>query len=144
MVKFTTTDLEDMPQIAEWIQADPHHAYQYEPIDWLTGQGEITFTVEDELGPAMYVRFDREERLLRLRTQFMPKSDTSKERTGKAILGAMQLFLPTAAERYDVDGIVFETENQELAVFMEKAFNFEFVGGKDYRLMFGREIANVR
>jgi hypothetical protein len=144
MVKFTETNLEDMPQIAEWIAADPHHANQYEPVDWLTGQGEITFTVEDDMGPAMYVRFDREDRLLRLRTQFMPESETSKERTGKAVIGAMQLFLPTAAERYGVDGIVFKTENLELAKFMQRMFKFEPAGGKDYRLMFSQETANVR
>jgi hypothetical protein len=136
VVKFTTTEPDDMPQIAEWIAADPHHANIYEPVDWLTGQGEITFCVEDESGPAMYVRFDREDRLLRLRTQFMPESENSKERTGKAILGAMRLFLPTAAERYDVDGVVFETKNPELAIFMKKAFKFEPADGDDYRLMF--------
>lgn len=139
MVKFTTTEPDDMPQIAEWIAADPHHASVYEPADWLTGQGEITFCVEDESGPAMYVRFDREDRLLRLRTQFMPESENSKERTGKAILGAMRLFLPTAAERYDVDGVVFETKNLGLARFMQQAFKFKPVDGDDYRLMFSKE-----
>jgi hypothetical protein len=144
MVKFTPTNPEDMPQIAEWISADPFHANQFEAIDWLTGQGEITFTVQDEIGPVMYVRFDKEGRLLRLRTQFMPESPTSKERTGKAIFGAMQLFLPTAAERYDADGIVFETENPELALYMSHVLKFEPAGGKDYRLMFSKETANVR
>ena len=139
MIKFTITEEADMPQIAEWIAADPHHAHVYEPIDWLTGQGVITFTVEDESGTAMYVRFDREGRLLRLRTQFMPESEGSKERTGRAILGAMQLFLPTAAERYDADGIVFETKNPALAHFMQHAFKFEPAGGDDYRLMFSKE-----
>ena len=139
MINFNNATEADKPQIAEWIAADPHHANVYEPADWLTGQGEITFCVEDESGPAMYVRFDREDRLLRLRTQFMPESENSKERTGKAILGAMRLFLPTAAERYDVDGVVFETKNMALARFMQHAFKFEPADGDDYRLMFSKE-----
>src|SRR5271156_3346690 len=139
MIKFTTTEPDDMPRIAEWIAADAHHANEYEPWDWLTGQGVITFTVEDESGTVMYVRFDREGRLLRLRTQFSPEMEGSRERTGKAIVGALQLFLPTAAERYDADGVIFETRNPQLASFMQQVFKFEPAGGDDYRLMFSKE-----
>ena len=138
MVNFNNAIEDDKPQIAEWIAADPHHANQYEADYWLTGNDcFLACCLDDESGPVMYIRFDREDGdILRLRTQFAPEDQVSKERTGKAILEAIPGFIAGVQKEYGIKGIIFETENPALAGFMRKHFGFKSAGEKDYLLMF--------
>ena len=138
MVNFTDAQEADKPQIAEWIALDPSHANQYEADYWLTGNGGfLACCIDDESGPVMYVRFDKEEEgMLRLRTQFAPVEQVSKERTAKAILEAIPGFIKGVQKPYGIKGIVFETENPQLAQFMGKNFGFKPVGNNDYALVF--------
>ena len=131
-VKFVTTDLIDLPQIERWITLDPTHANQFEPSYWLTGNGAlIAFCLQDDEGPTMYVRFDKEDNLLRLRTQFAPPDEVSKERTAKTILDAVPRFSVIAKEAYKAKGIIFETKSRSLASFMNRALKFVKVDNGD-------------
>ena len=138
MVNFTDAQEADKFQIAEWIALDPSHANQYEADYWLTGNGGfLACCIDDESGPVMYVRFDKEEEgMLRLRTQFAPVEQVSKERIAKAILEAIPGFIKGVQKPYGIKGIVFETENHQLAQFMGKNFGFKPVGNNDYALVF--------
>lgn len=138
MVNFTNALEVDKSQITEWIAADPHHVNQYEADYWLTGNGGfLACCIDDEFGPVMYVRFDTEgQGMLRLRTQFAPVEQVSKERTAKAILEAIPGFIKGVQEPYGIKGIIFETENPALAQFMSKNFGFKPVGNNDYALVF--------
>lgn len=135
MIQLKASVLTDVDQIRDWIQADPWHKGLYEPEYWLTGNDcYVAFCLDDEIGPTMYVRFDREGQMLRLRTQFGPPDEVSKERISNAILEAIPAFIRNLDK--EIKGIVFETENRSLASFMKYKLNFEPIGNNDYCLKF--------
>jgi len=135
MLNMTTA--EHLPQIAAWIQADSYHKddprNQAEFL--LSGQGEMTFLIQDAEGTLCYVRLDREGDILRLATQFGPESEVSKRRLVKGLLGEGIPFIIAFARENGYKGIVFESTSPSLIVFMDKQ-GFKSVGGVDYQLTF--------
>lgn len=137
MIKFSPTIVDDVPQITEWTNADPFHQNNVQPDFWLTGVEGSTLAgcVEDESGPVLYFRFDLENDLARMHTQFAPASEGSKRRTALAISQA----IPLVASKLKVDGakgIVYESTNLSLIVFMSKLGFRPTDQLNDYVLMF--------
>lgn len=132
-----------LPQIQEWIDADPYHKDEdlHTPGWLLTGGGELAFCVADSDGPLCFVRLDAEGDMLRLATQFAPESEVSKKRL---VMGLVSTGIP-AIIQFGKDkgfkGIVFESTSESLIGFMNKQGFFK-VSGDDYALTFGEE-ANV-
>jgi hypothetical protein len=135
MIKFTASTISDIPQIAEWIAADPYHKHQGQPEWWLTGSGLLTFCLQDDKGPLTFVRLDEEGEHVRIHTQFAPKEIVSQRRL---LLGMIDC-LTELVKIYRTQsraGLIFNSVSPTLVAFMEKCFDFKSVGGDDYRLDF--------
>lgn len=132
----TATEIH-LPQIQEWIDADPYHKDdpRCTAEGLLTGQGKLTFCLADDEGPLCFVRLDAEGEMLRLSTQFAPESEVSKKRL---ITGLLSTGIP-AIIKFGQDegfkGIVFESTSDSLIGFMDKQ-GFKHVSGIDYALAF--------
>ena len=120
MIKFSPTILDDQSTVLRWMTADPYHSSQATitgPGWWLTGQGLLSGCIEDAHGPAMFFRFDREDNLVRLHTQFGPENEVSKRRVVKVIMEALPA-LRTKALEYGSRGFIFESTSPLLIRFM--------------------------
>lgn len=127
----------DLPQIQEWINADPDHSRfpDNDPKFLLTGKGALAFCLKDDEGPLCYVRLDEENGMLRLATQFAPEIEVSKKRLVKGLLEMGIPAIIAFAKNTDHKGIVFETMTESLIAFMKK-LNFNHTSGDDYALVF--------
>lgn len=135
MIKFTVSTTDDLPQIAEWVAADPYHKHQGQPEWWLTGNGLLAFCVQDTKGPLTFVRLDAEGEYIRVHTQFAPESVVSKRRL---VVGMLHGFA-RLIELYKGEGkkgMIFNSVSPTLIGFMDKQFQFQSVGNDDYRLDF--------
>lgn len=132
-----TTNPQDLPQIAEWIQADPWHKddARHTPQFLLTGNGLMSFCLTDEQGPLCFVRLDDEGEIMRLATQFGPESEVSKKRLVAGLLGEGVPYIIAFGRENGYKGIVFESTSPTLIAFMGK-LGFKSVGGVDYQLTF--------
>jgi hypothetical protein len=140
MTRLRPTTREDLPKIEEWIEEDPFHKddSRCTPEGLLTGNGVLTFCVQDDQGPLCFVRLDDEEGILRLSTQFGPESEVSKQRL---VVGLLTAGIPAIIEfgkSNHYGGIIFESVNESLIKFMEKQ-NFVLDKGDDYLLRFNLE-----
>ena len=133
MLNVTTS--EHLPQIAAWIKADPFHEKVSEnnPEFLLTGNGEISFRVEDKLGTVFFFRLDKEGDLLRWAGQFGPREEVSKRRLVIAMLREGLPFIIAFARKNGYKGVVFESVNPPLIAFLGKQ-GFKSVGDADYQL----------
>jgi hypothetical protein len=133
----TATTEVDLPQISEWIQADPYHKddprNQAEFL--MTGLGLLTFCLTDDKGPLCYVRLDAEGDLMRLATQFGPEEEVSKRRLVVGLLNEGIPAIIAFGKENGYKGIIFESVSPSLIAFMDKA-GFKSVGGVDYQLTF--------
>lgn len=135
-MKISPTTESDIPQIREWIDADPDHYLDNSDAEWLlTGRGELAFCVTDEEGPLFFVRLDAEGEMLRLATQFAPESEVSKRRLVPALLSTGIPAIIKFAKIRKYKGIVFESTSESLINFMSKQ-GFKPSGGDDYALTF--------
>ena len=137
MTELRPTVREDLPQIQEWIQADPYHKDDpnWTPESLLTGNGELAFCLTDDQGPLCFVRLNAEGERLRLSTQFGPEEEVSKKRL---VAGLLSYGIPAIIElgkQRGFKGIVFESFSPSLIAFMEKQ-KFFAVGGNDYAIVF--------
>ena len=139
MIKFVPAIETDLPQIQEWIDKDEDHQNRMGAEWWLTGSDcVIAFCVDDDLGPTMYVRMDKEGELARMHTQFAPQDEVPKKRLIASLLEGF----PRLAKIMKVmlfKGIVFESTSESLVKFMS-TLGFKPMGGKenidDYVLVF--------
>lgn len=132
MIKFIPTDKEDISQLREWIAKDPWHQNLNYPEWWLTGEGHLAFCVQDDIGPTVYVKLEKEDGLFRLHCQFGPREEVNRKR----LLESMSIGLPVLFNLLRQDGgvgVVFESRNRSLVAFMaahgfkpcEKAGDYE-------------------
>jgi hypothetical protein len=134
-MKFTESTENDVRQLAEWIQNDPYHRDCLDPYWWLTGQGLLSFCIQDSNGPVMYVRLDKDGELLRLHTQFAPESEVSKLRVIKSILRSLPK-IELIARAYGLKGFIFKSTSLSLINFMRNKFGFIPVNSEDYQMLF--------
>ncbi len=134
MIKLTASAAGDIPQIEEWVAADPYHKHQGQPEWWLTGNGLLAFCLQDDKGPLTYVRLDEEGEYVRIHTQFAPESEVSKRRLIAGMIQCMDsLIVAYVGKR---NGMIFNSVSPALIAFMNKKYEFKSVGGDDYRLDF--------
>lgn len=133
MINISETTQDDIPQIAEWIAADPWHSgdpkWQH-PENMITGCGLMSFCLEDESGPLAYVQLLDYGNDARIAMQFAPEEQVNKRRL---ILGLIKVGIPVMlglAEGFEKKGLVFETFSPLLIGFAEKN-GFRRVGETD-------------
>lgn len=134
-MKFTTSTEKDIDQLSNWIQSDPYHRDCLDPYWWLTGNGLLSFRMDDRDGPTMYVRMEEDNGLLRIHTQFAPESVVSKIRVIKTIIWGLPKMESTAVAN-GLNGFIYRSTSPVLVQFMQKKFGFAPVGDDDYRMLF--------
>ncbi len=133
-MKLTTSSLSDLEQIKEWVEKDPFHKNQNQPAWWLTGQGLLSFCVQDSKGPVVYVRLDKQDDMLRLNCQFAPEEEVSKLRVMKALIWTFPQMVHVIKQN-KLKGFVYKSVNQPLIDFMQLKFSFTPTGNdNDYWL----------
>jgi hypothetical protein len=137
MIKFTPAIVDDIAEIAEWINLDGDHQNKGIPANWwLTGNDCITAgCIEDQSGPVMYLRIDAEGDFVRGHIQFGPESRVSKKRTALVLLEG----LPAVAlemKKKGFKGILFESTCPSLIAFMNKLKFNRVTDTNDYLLLF--------
>jgi hypothetical protein len=134
-MKFLESTENDIEQLSEWIQNDPYHRDCLDPHWWLTGQGFLSFCVQDSKGPTMYVRLDKDGELLRLHIQFAPESEVSKLRVIKSILWGLPK-IELMARAHNLKGFIFKSNSLSLINFMKNKFGFISINSDDYQMLF--------
>jgi hypothetical protein len=126
----------DLKQIEDWTIADPWHKI-VNPGWWLTGNGLLSFRLDDVEGPLCYVRLDAEDkhRLIRLNTQFAPEEVVSKKRLVLGMLWCLPI-LVELSKNLNMKGLIYYSESPSLVAFLQKNFKFE-TKGDNHTLMFG-------
>lgn len=137
MAKITVTTEADLSQIQEWINADSYHkdVPRCTAEGLLTGNGALTFRLQDDEGPLCFVRLDAEGEFLRLSTQFGPESEVSKRRLVTGLLSTGIPAITMFGKENKYKGIVFESTSPTLIAFMDKQ-GFRLKSGDDYVLVF--------
>jgi hypothetical protein len=133
MISFSNATENDIPQISEWVAADPYHKHQGQPEWWLTGNGLLAFCLMDDKGPLTYVKLDEEGEYVRIHTQFAPESVVSKRRLVIGMMGCMKVLKDLYKDK---KGLIFNSLNPSLIAFMGKHQGFKSVGSNDYRADF--------
>ena len=131
---FKETTALDTERLERWIELDPYHRGT-DPLFWMTGNGLLSYRIDDAQGVTMYVRLDKNDNLLRLHTQFAPDTEVSKLRTVKGLIWALPK-METVARENNLDGYVFQSTSPSLILFMVKKFGFTPIGNDDYQLLF--------
>ena len=136
-MKFTDSTVNDIEQLTEWILADCYHKDCLDPKWWLTGhEGALTcFCLQDDKGPTMYVRLDKEEDLIRIHIQFGPEGEVSKSRVVKSIIKALPA-VKEYAKGQGFKGFIYRSTSESLISFLQMKFAFVPVGGDDYQMNF--------
>jgi len=134
-MKLTPSTEQDVEQLTEWIKADEYHKDVLNPHWWLTGNGLLSFRLEDSKGVAMYVRLDRDEDLLRMNFQFAPPEVVSKMRVARTLLWIVPK-MRVIADQNQLKGLIFRSRSPNLVTFGQVAFSFVPVENNDYKLMF--------
>jgi hypothetical protein len=122
-MKLTSSTTDDIEQLTAWIKNDPYHRDCLNPVWWLTGNGLLSYCIQDSKGPTMYVRTDKENDLMRLHCQFAPESEVSKIRVVKSLLWAlpkMEFF----GKQNQLTGFVYKSTSPSLVQFMQIKFGF--------------------
>lgn len=134
-MKFTSSTDQDVEQLSEWIQHDPYHKDCLNPQWWLTGNGFLSFCIQDDKGPTMYARLDKEDGLMRLHCQFGPESEVSKKRVIQSFLWGLPK-LEELAKKNEMTGFIYKSVSPLLIQYMERQFGFQSVGNDDHKLLF--------
>ncbi len=135
-MNFSSSAVEDIPQLTEWIQNDPYHFHLGQPEWWLTGATDslLAFCLMDDRGPLTYVRLDSEGEYVRIHTQFAPESIVSKRRLITGMIVAIDKLIEIFQS--SKKGLIFNSVSPALVAFMDRKFGFKYVGDDDYRLDF--------
>jgi hypothetical protein len=134
-MKFTPSTEQDIEQLSEWIENDPYHKDCLNPHWWLTGQGLLSYCIQDSKGPTMYVRLDVEDSSMRLHCQFAPISEVSKIRVVKSLIWALPK-MKSVARHNNLQSFVYKSTSPDLIKFMQMKFGFVPVGNDDYMWQF--------
>lgn len=134
-MKFTESTEQDIEQLSEWIENDPYHRDCLNPLWWLTGNGFLSYCLQDDKGPTMYVRIDRENGLMRLHCQFAPDKQVSKKRVIRSLTWALPKMQELAVKQ-GMNGFIYKSSSPLLISYMERQFGFQAVGNDDHRLLF--------
>lgn len=129
-MKLTESTQQDIEQLTEWIKADPYHRDCLEPLWWLTGQGLLSYCIQDSKGPTMYVRLDEENGLMRLHCQFGPELEVSRIRVVKSLLWAVPK-MTEFGKQEKLTGFIYKSTSSSLISFMQIKFGFTPVGSND-------------
>lgn len=120
MIEFRRTVPEDIVRISDWITQDEKHRDISASFFTESDFGISSYTIEDEQGPVIFVRQEREtEEVTRLHTQF-PPNDRIR------VVTALNEAYPLVAEDARARGfkqIRFESQSVALVRFM---FRFGF------------------
>jgi hypothetical protein len=100
----------------------------------LTGNGLLSFRVDDELGPVFYVRLDEGE-FCRLSVQFAPHDIVPKRRLVVSMLEALPKAIQVAKDSGS-KGMTFDSSSPTLIKFMDR-IGFKDSGNGSYTLLFG-------
>lgn len=131
-MKFSESTPNDIEQLTEWIKHDPYHKDCLIPEWWLTGDGLLSYCIQDSQGPTMYVRIDKENDLMRLHCQFAPETEVSKSRVVKSLLWALPR-MEVFAKQQQLKGFVYKSTSPSLIQFMQIRFGFTPIGSdNDY------------
>lgn len=130
MIRFEPSIADDLPRIAEWIDADGDHRGRMEPNWWLEGT-VLSCCAKDDNGPVMYLRMDREGDRARMHIQFAPEKQVSKMRVASAIIDGIPRMVETMAN-FGFKALVFDSISSPLINFMTKKMGFIWAGGDDY------------
>lgn len=130
----TVTPQSDIERLKQWIELDQYHRGT-DPLFWMTGNGLLSFRIEDTQGVTMYVRLEKDDSLLRIHTQFAPDTEVSKLRTVKSLIYGLSK-AELVAKSNHLHGYVFQSTSPDLILFMIKKFGFTPIGNDDYRLLF--------
>ena len=136
-MKLTHTTIEDTEQLTEWIQADPYHQDCLNPEWWFTGNGLLSFCIQDSK-PIVYCRVDVEHPRLRLHCQFGPVSEVSRFRVVKALTWGIPV-MQHLARQNNLTGLVYQSVSPSLIQFMQIKFGFVPIDNNDYLLEFREE-----
>lgn len=134
-MKFSSSGFDDIQQLSEWIAHDPYHKDYLDPLWWLTGNGFLSYCVQDDKGPTMYVRIDQEGDLMRVHCQFASESEVSKKRVIRSFAWGLPK-MEYLGRQYKMTGFIYKSNSPLLIRYMEKHFGFQSVGNDDYKLMF--------
>lgn len=124
MINVSETKRDDIPQIAEWIAADPWHSDDPKwsaPENMITGYGLISFCLEDESGPVAYIQLlDDGSEYARVAAQFGPEDQVSKRRVAKGLAHGGFAIMLGLARGYGKKGIIFESFSPLLIEFVKR------------------------
>lgn len=118
MLSVRETTKDDLDQIAAWTEKDEFHRDINCPDWWMTGNGSLSFRLDDDEGPVVYVRLDDGE-MYRLHCQFPPPNAVSKRRLVRGMLGIFPLLLQYAKDA-GAEGMIFTSVSHKLVRFMGK------------------------
>lgn len=131
-MKLTESTEKDIEQLSEWIKADPYHKDCLNPHWWLTGNGLLSYCIQDSKGPTMFVRIDKQDDLMRLHCQFAPESEVSKIRVIKSLMWALPR-MEAFAKQNQLKGFIYKSTSPSLIQFMQIKFGFTPMGSdNDY------------
>lgn len=131
-MKFIESTPNDIEQLTEWIKTDPYHKDSLNPVWWLTGNGLLSYCIQDSKGPTMYVRIDKENDLMRLHCQFGPESEVNKIRVIKSLMWALPR-MEVFGKQNELKGFVYKSTSPSLIQFMQIKFGFTPMGSdNDY------------
>jgi len=116
MIRFTATLVDDLPEIQRWIDADADHAGKME-APWWRGGDVLNCCAEDEHGPVMYLRIDKEKDKVRMHIQFAPTNEVSKLRVAGAFIEGLPRMI-LSMKKLGFSAIVYESTSQSLIRFM--------------------------
>ncbi len=138
MIKLTETTQSDVEQIREWLAADPWHKDDPQNIPELmtTGNGLLSYCLQDDKGPIAYVKLTDDDGLVRIAMQFASEDVVSKRRL---TIGLARVGIPMIKEfalQNGFKGMVYESVSSKLISFCEK-LGFKSVGNNDYAVIFG-------
>src|ERR1700733_3397906 len=99
-------------------------------IDTLTGQGLLSYRLDDAWSTLCYVRVNEEPDYLRLHTQFAPRDLVSRSRIVAGMLFAIPMMTELAAVM-GKSGLVTESVSPNLIRCLQR-LGFDSVGNNDY------------
>lgn len=131
MIKLTPSTKDDIEQLTEWIEHDPYHKDCLNPEWWLTGNGMLSFVVQDDKGPTMYVRTEIDRVALRVHIQFAPESEVSRQRVITSLVEGFPLVAKFGKDSGCVR-MVYKSTSPGLIAFLQKQLSFVPAGDDDY------------
>jgi hypothetical protein len=138
MIRLTETTQSDIEQIREWLACDPWHKDDSRNVPELmtTGNGLLSYCLQDDEGPIAYVKLTEEGELVRIAMQFGPQEEVSKKRLAVGLAEVGIPIIKVFALENGFKGLVYESISPKLIFFCEK-LGFKSVGNDDYAMLFG-------